>query len=342
MAVVTNHSALVEGEHLLTHLERSGVNVRRVFAPEHGLDGRAGPGETIANGRSTRFGLPIISLYGKNKAPTRNSLRDIDVLVYDIQDVGVRFYTYISTLHYVMDACARYRVPLLVLDRPNPNGFYVDGPVLRPRYRSFTGMHPVPLVHGMTTGEYARMINGEGWLGRSLRCDLTVVPAANYTHAVRYSPPVRPSPNLPNIQSIYLYPHLGLFEATAMSVGRGTPFPFQVFGHPALPGDFRFVPIPARGAGSLKLLGELCRGFDLRGDPAAGRPGLNLRWLIEAYRSFPRRDRFFNRGQFAYMAGGPELLRQIEAGWSEARIRASWRGDLDRFRRIRQKYLLYE
>lgn len=343
VAVVANHTSVSGGLHIVTRLQRAGVDVQRIFTPEHGLEGSAGPGELIANQWSARFGLPVVSLYHKKKKPQGRSLRDVDAIVYDIQDVGVRFYTYISTLHYMMDACARYGIPLIVLDRPNPNGSYVDGPVLKTRYRSFVGMDPVPIVYGMTAGEYSRMINGEGWLTGGKQCKLTVVPVAHYAHSMPYEPPVRPSPNLPDATAIRLYPHLGLFEGTALSVGRGTPFPFKVFGHPDLPGRFEFTPRPAAGTGpSLKLSGRTCHGVDLRGDPAALAPGLKLRWLIEAYRSFPDKERFFDGDRFIHLAGGPELMQQIRDGWSEEQIRRSWAPDLERFRHVRRKYLLYD
>lgn len=347
VGVVVNHTSTTGreagGGHLIEALRARGVVVARAFTPEHGLDGRAGPGDHVSSGYSQRFGLPVISLYGRNKKPSRRALAGIDVLVYDIQDVGVRFYTYFSTLHYVMEACARYNLPLIVLDRPNPNGFYVDGPVLRRRYRSFVGMHPVPLVHGMTTGEFARMIDGEKWLGRGARCRLRVVPVAGYRRADRYRLQIRPSPNLPNMQSVYLYPSLGLMEATVLSVGRGTEYPFQIFGHPELPGPFRFRPRPNAAAGRfLKLDGRDCRGQDLRYEESAGRPGLQLGWLLRAYREFPKNRNFFHRKRFTLMAGTPALLRKIESGWSEERIRASWRPEIERFKRMRAKYLLYE
>lgn len=342
VAVVANHTSVSGGVHIVTRLQRAGVDVQRIFTPEHGLTGSAGPGELIASQWSARFGLPVISLYHKKKRPQAKSLRDVDAIVYDVQDVGVRFYTYISTLHHMMDACAKYNIPLIVLDRPNPNGAYVDGPVLKTKYRSFVGMDPVPIVYGMTAGEYARMINGEGWLVRGRQCRLTVVPVAHYTHATRYDPPVRPSPNLPDATAIHLYPHLGLFEGTALSVGRGTPYPFKVFGHPDLPGRFEFTPQPAPGAGpALKLSGRTCRGVDLRSEPSVFTPGLKLRWLIEAYRAFPDRDRFFDADRFAHLAGGPDLMQQIRDGWSEEQIRRSWSADLERFKSIRKKYLLY-
>ncbi|MGE4290524.1 MAG: exo-beta-N-acetylmuramidase NamZ domain-containing protein [Salinivirgaceae bacterium] len=344
IAVVANQTSLIGEMHLVDSLLKSGIAVKRVFSPEHGFRGTADAGELIDNVRDAKTGLPIISLYGKHKKPTQADLSGIDLVVFDIQDVGVRFYTYISTLHYVMEACAENQIPLLILDRPNPNGFYMDGPVLDTALRSFVGMHPVPLVHGMTLGEYALLINGEGWLGNDVKCQLQVIPCKNYTHKTRYELPVKPSPNLPNPQAVCLYPSLALFEGTVVSVGRGTDFPFQVYGHPALKGAFEFTPQSTAGAKKPKLENELCRGRDLRLVACgfeSNESAFTLNYLIEAYGELYNQTDFFN-SFFAKLAGTRELQQQIEDGWSEAEIRQSWEPALSQFRTIRSRYLLYE
>jgi uncharacterized protein YbbC (DUF1343 family) len=344
IAVVANQTSLIGEMHLVDSLLKSGIAVKRVFSPEHGFRGTADAGELIDDTRDVKTGLPITSLYGNHKKPTATDLSGVELVVFDIQDVGVRFYTYISTLHYVMEACAENQLPLVVLDRPNPNGFYIDGPVLDTALRSFVGMHPIPLVHGMTLGEYALMINGEGWLKNALKCQLQVIPCKNYTHTTRYELPVKPSPNLPNKQAVCMYPSLALFEGTLVSVGRGTDFPFQVFGHPALKGTFEFTPQSKAGAKKPKLENELCRGWDLR--KAACENTLNgsaftLSYLIEAYGELQNQPAFFN-SFFAKLAGTRELQQQIENGWSEAEIRQSWEPALSQFQTIRSRYLLYE
>ncbi|GIV35112.1 MAG: hypothetical protein KatS3mg031_2647 [Chitinophagales bacterium] len=349
VGLVVNHSSLVEGPqgpvHLVDTLLRLGIHVRKIFAPEHGFRGDADAGEKIKGGTDKETGLPILSLYGSHKKPLPADLSDLDVLVFDIQDVGARFYTYISTLHYVMEACAENNKTLIVLDRPNPNGFYVDGPVLDTAYRSFVGMHPVPVVHGMTVGEYARMINGEKWLDGGLQCRLMVVPCLNYTHALLYPLKIKPSPNLPNMIAVYLYPSLCFFEGTIVSVGRGTDFPFQVIGHPQYAGRaFSFTPQSREGAKNPPYKGIVCYGIDLRNIKVnyfAQRKSLDLSWLIEFYQKFPDKDNFFN-AFFTKLAGTTELEQQIKAGKSEAEIRESWQPQLQEFKAIRKKYLLYE
>jgi uncharacterized protein YbbC (DUF1343 family) len=345
VAVVTNATGMIGSVHLVDSLLALRVNVVKVFAPEHGFRGTADAGEQVQDERDVRTGLPIVSLYGANKGPTSRQLADVDVLLFDIQDVGVRFYTYIGTLHYVMVSAARNNKPLVVLDRPNPNGYYVDGPVLDTAYRSFVGMHPVPLVHGMTIGEFARMINGEGWLGGGLRCELTVVECVGYDHTKFYELPVRPSPNLPNMSAVYLYPSLGLFEGTPVSVGRGTDKPFQCIGWPqGTSGSFRFTPRIMPGAKDPPHLGKECRGFDLS---EFGTFYLRLtrqiylHWLIGMYQAAPDKSTFFTPF-FDKLAGGPALRQAIEAGLDEEHIRASWKPALDDFMKIRAKYLLYD
>ncbi len=342
----TNKSA--EMPHLVDVLLANKVQVVKIFCPEHGFRGNAEAGAHIASGVDERTGLPIISLYGNNKKPQPTQLQDVDVIVFDLQDVGCRFYTYISTLHYVMEAAAEHGVEVIVLDRPNPNGYFVDGPVLQPKWRSFVGMHPVPVVYGMTIGEYAFMINGEGWLSEGRKCDLTVVPISGYTHQTRYTLPVRPSPNLPNDESIYLYPSLCFFEGTNVSVGRGTDYPFQLYGSPSFTkGDYTFTPKPIKGVSENPLCkGQLCRGYFLYSyahDSLQGSNSLNLEYLLNAYQCTPDKSTFFtNAAFFDKLAGTDQLRKQIIQGLTEAQIRASWQADLDRFKEVRAKYLLYE
>ena len=328
--------------HLVDFFESRNLNTQAVFAPEHGFRGTADAGESIKDGVDTKTGLPIISLYGKNKKPSAAQLKGIDIMVFDIQDVGARFYTYISTLHYVMEACAELGIPLIVLDRPNPNGHYTDGPILEPAHSSFVGMHPVPVVHGMTIGEYAQMINGEKWLANAAQCKLTVIEVSNYTHGSSYSLPVKPSPNLPNDVAITLYPSLCFFEGTFVSAGRGTDMQFQIFGAPSLPTrfyDFEFTPNANEGAKYPKFKGELCFGKDLRNYPKMDR--LNLEWLIEAYVANGKKSEFFN-SFFTKLAGTKKLQEQIEAGYTYREIRKTWFADLKAYNKMRKQYLLYE
>jgi len=347
VALVVNHTSMVGSSHLVDTLLARGIRVVKIFAPEHGLRGSADAGETIQDGRDPKTGLPLVSLYGRKKEPAPSDLADVDILVFDIQDVGARYYTYVGTLHYVMRAAARQGKPLLVLDRPNPNGHYVDGPILDTAYRSFVGMHPVPIVHGLTVGEYAMMINGEGWLGDSLRCPLTVIPCAHYHHSRAYKLPTPPSPNLPNNRAIYLYPSLCLFEGTLVSVGRGTGKQFQIYGHPDFPiGNFLFTPQPLPGAKNPPQEGYECRGFDLSvlpEDSLYQAAQIDLKYLIDFYKTFPDTSSFFLRNRFFdRLAGGPTLRLQIEAGWSPDSIRSSWRDEIASFRQRRQPYLLYQ
>jgi len=345
VAIVANHSTVIGQTHLVDSLIRAGCRIVKIFCPEHGFRGDVEAGELIGNSIDEKTGLPVISLYGSHKKPYPKDLRGIDIVVFDMQDVGVRYYTYISTMHYVMEACAEHGVPLIVLDRPNPNGFYVDGPVLDTAYRSFVGMHPVPLVHGMTVGEFARMINGEGWLKNGIKCELTVIPCSGYDHRMVYTLPVKPSPNLPNQTAILLYPSLGFFEGTVISVGRGTDFPFQLFGHPQLPPTgFSFTPEEKKGASkNPPFKGEVCYGFDLRdysADYFIDRREVNLEWLIFAYKMIKDRTAFFN-SFFTNLAGTRELRKQIELGMDNDAIHSSWRQELGDFKRMRKKYLLY-
>lgn len=344
VGVVANQTSFLENEtqHLVDFLISKNISVKTVFAPEHGFRGTADAGEHIKDGVDLKTGVPLISLYGSNKKPSQEQLKGIDVVVFDIQDVGARFYTYISTLHYVMEACAEAGIPVIVLDRPNPNGHYVDGPIMEPENQSFVGMNPVPVVHGMTIGEYAQMINGEEWLKNKVKCELTVIKMKNYNHQKEYSLPIKPSPNLPNDQAINLYPSLCFFEGTFINAGRGTDMQFQVFGAPSLPASkytFEYTPQSNEGAKSPKFKGELCHGKDLRSEPRLSK--INLEWLIEAYNANGKRKDFFN-SFFVKLAGTNKLQQQIEQGLSAEEIRDSWKEGLENFKVIRGKYLLYE
>ncbi len=333
--------------HLVDFLLINGVKIKSIFSPEHGFRGKADAGEKVESGIDKKTNLPIISLYGSNKKPTNEQLKGIDVMIFDIQDVGARFYTYISTLHYVMEACAENDIELIVFDRPNPNGHYVDGPVLNSSYTSFVGMHPVPVVHGMTVGEYAQMINGEKWLKKGISCKLSVIKCSGWNHKKFYKLPIKPSPNLPNMLSIYLYPSLCFFEGTVVSVGRGTNKPFQVIGHPNFtPDTFAFIPKPTEGAKHLKLENKICYGIDFTTqgiDIIRAQKQLNISWLIHFYTTLNLNKNFFlKNGFFNLLAGNNQLMAQIIEGKSETEIRQSWQQDLIHFKAIRQKYLLYE
>ncbi len=346
IALVANHTSLVGARHLVDTLLGSGVSkeqIVRVFAPEHGFRGDNAAGVLVEDGTDPVTGIEVASLYGSHKKPGADELEGIDLVVFDLQDVGTRFYTYISTLHYVMEACAEQGIPLLVLDRPNPNGNYVDGPVLDPDFASFVGMDPIPVVYGMTVGELAGMINGEGWLKGRIQCELTVIPCENYSHDSSVSLPVSPSPNLGNDHAIRMYPSTCFFEGTVLSEGRGTAMPFEIYGHPELPGDFSFVPEEIPGvAQNPKFEGRLCHGVDLREFvPGEGWIRIQLQWLLNAYRDFPRKEEFFT-SYFDKLAGTDALRIQVEAGWDENRIRAGWEEELHAFRVRRSNYLIYE
>lgn len=345
VAVCANHTAMVGGTHLVDTLHSLGVDIVRIFAPEHGFRGEAEAGKSIADGKDTRTGIPIVSLYGKHKKPTPEDMQGIQVVIFDIQDVGARFYTYISTLHYLMEAAAENNVKMLVLDRPNPNGFWVDGPVLDRKYASFVGMDPIPVVHGMTVGEYALMLNGEKWLENGVQCDLKIVNVERYDHALRYQLPIAPSPNLPSMEAVYLYPTLCLFEGTPLSVGRGTDKPFRLLGYPGCPdGTTRFTPVSKLGiAVHPPFENRACDGFDLSDfslKVMKNKPFLHIDLLIEMYRSYPDKQKFF-LPVFTKLAGSPQLQNQIEAGLTAEQIRESWQEDLEAFKKIRKKYLLY-
>jgi uncharacterized protein YbbC (DUF1343 family) len=347
VALLVNQTSAIGTTHLADSLQSLGVDIQKIFAPEHGFRGQADAGEQVKDGKDVKTGVPLISLYGDRKKPTAEDLNLIDIVVFDIQDVGARFYTFISSMSYVMEACAENGVQFIVLDRPNPNGHYIDGPLRQPGFESFVGMHPVPVVHGMTVGEYAKMVNGEGWLKEGVKCDLEVIPCANYTHDTPYELPVKPSPNLPNTRAIYLYPSLCFFEGTTVSAGRGTNKQFQVYGHPEYEGgDFSFTPKSLPGAKYPKHKGLLCRGYDLtKISPEEIRSAsqINLDYLIDYYKTFPTGELFFLENNFFDRLAGTDLLRkQILSGMDAPAIRATWEKDLTAYRQMRKKYLMYD
>jgi uncharacterized protein YbbC (DUF1343 family) len=348
VALVINQTSVIGKNHVssLDSLLALGIHIAKIFGPEHGFRGTASNGATVSDTTDPKTGIPAISLYGKHYKPSPADLKGIDIVVFDIQDVGTRFYTYLSTLHYVMEACAENNIELMILDRPNPNGFYVDGPVLDSTYRSFVGLDPIPIVHGLTFGEYAQMANGEGWLKDRVKCNLKIIKVANYSHAKPYTLPVNPSPNLNTAQSILLYPSLCLFEGTTISVGRGTTYPFQVLGHPLLKDNFSFSFTPVSIPGMSEdppQKDKVCYGIDLRNYDAnqiRSSKKLDILWLIKLYNAFPDKEHFFN-AYFVKLAGNSELRKQIEEGKTEQEIRAGWEPALSRYKQMRQKYLLY-
>jgi uncharacterized protein YbbC (DUF1343 family) len=338
VGMVVNHTSMVGNTHLVDTLLSRQVAVKKIFAPEHGFRGEADAGEHISSGVDKKTNLPLVSLYGSNKKPTAEQLADLDVVIFDIQDVGTRFYTYISTMHYVMEACAESSKKLLILDRPNPHGSYFDGPVLVPAFKSFVGMHPVPVVHGLTVGELATMINGQKWLANGVQCDLSVITNKIYTHRTPYELPIRPSPNLSNQQAIRLYPSLCLFEGTVVSVGRGTDYPFQVIGSPnQANGPFTFTPKSVPGAKNPPYLNQQCYGLDLREDTLSH---FSLKYVIDFYQKAANKDKFFT-SFFDKLAGNDKLRAQIRSGMTEAQIRDTWKEDLAAYGAMRKKYLLY-
>jgi uncharacterized protein YbbC (DUF1343 family) len=363
VSVFGNPTSMVGKTHLVDTLRKLGVDVKVVFGPEHGFRGTASAGEKIGNYIDEKTGIQVVSLYGEKRRPSADDLKDVDIMIFDIQDVGTRFYTYISSLQEYMEAAMENSKPLLLLDRPNPNGFYVDGPVLDRKFKSFVGMQPVPINYGMTIGEYAMMIAGEKWLSEKANqkydyyrtaqnsadtpFHFLVIKCENYTHKSKYVLPVRPSPNIPEIQSVYLYPSTCLFEGTALSEGRGTDKPFQIFGHPLLPHNlYSFVPKPNEGAKSSKHYFETCYGWNLHGTPEQVLKKVNnhvqLKWLIEAYKLFPGKDSFFLKSNsFNRLSGNDVLMQQIKDGLSEADIRKSWEPALSEFKKTRKKYLMY-
>ena len=345
VALLVNQTSVINKTSLVDSLLKLGVSIKKVFCPEHGFRGSNDAGEDVANSKDPKTGIPIVSLYGDKKKPSKSDMTDIDIVVYDIQDVGVRFYTYVSTMHYMMEACAENKKQLIILDRPNPNGYFVDGPVLDKAFTSFVGLDPVPVVYGLTIGEYAKMVNGEGWLTNKAVCNLTVITCDGYNHNDYYSLPVKPSPNLPDMKSVYLYPSLCFFEGTVISVGRGTDKPFQVVGHPSLPeGKYSFTPKSTQGAKSPLYMDKVCKGYDLSnyGEMIMRyEKRINLFWLIDLYKKYPNKKEYFNN-YFNTLAGNDALKLQIEAGMSEENIRDSWQAKLTEYKKIRKKYLLYK
>lgn len=345
IALFSNHTGMIGQKHLLDVLLEKGMNVVAIFSPEHGFRGQADAGEKVSSSVDTKTGVPILSLYdGKEQRPSENSMRKFDILVIDIQDVGLRYYTYYITMYRLMDACAQYNRKVLLLDRPNPNGHYVDGPILDMKYKSGVGMLPIPIVHGMTLGELALMINGERWLPASRMADLTVIPCKNYTHQTLYELPIPPSPNLPNMKSIYLYPSTCFFEATPVSLGRGTDKPFQVYGHPNMTGyRYSFTPHSLPGAKNPPQLNKLCHGVDLSGmsNEEIWKRGVDLTYIIDAYRNLNLGDHFF-RPFFELLVGTDYVRKMIKQGCSADEIKARWQEDVERFKSQRKPYLLYK
>lgn len=349
VAVFANNSSQVNGQNIVDFLIKRQINIIKVFTPEHGFNVEADAGSAVTNQNSADSKVRIVSLYGKKDKPSKSDLVDVDIIIFDIQDVGVRYYTYISSLQKMMEAASEYNKPLIILDRANPNGFYIDGPILEPKYKSFVGMQAIPIVYGMTIGEYARMLVGEKWLdlkptSKASQLKLTIIPVANYTHASKYQLTDKPSPNLPNMTAIYLYPSLGWFEGTRLSIGRGTSMPFQVIGHPDYKTDFSFTPHPMSGATNPPLNGKLCYGWDLQmpADEALEQTNgkINLEYLLRAYKEFPDKAHFFTNF-FDKLAGNSNLKQQIIAGKTESEIRSSWQPELTKFATIRNKYLIY-
>ena len=337
IGIIGNQTSMIANTHLVDSLISLGVNIVKVFSPEHGFRGKADAGAKIEDGIDVKTGLPIISLYGKNKKPNTEQLEGIDVLVFDIQDVGARFYTYISTLHYVMEAAGENNSSIIVLDRPNPNGHYVDGPIREKGFESFVGMHPIPIVHGMTIGEYAKMINGENWISEN--CNLTIIKMENYRRDMAYDLPVKPSPNLPNARSVNLYPSLCLFEGTTVSIGRGTAYPFQHFGAPYLESNYSFTPKSGVGSKYPKHENKICFGTDLRFQEDY-LTSIDLNWVIESYKQCNEKEKFFNNF-FDKLAGTDKLRKQIIAGETATAIKESWKEGLEEFKKIRERYLIY-
>lgn len=349
VAVFANNSSQVNGQNIVDFLIKRQINIVKVFTPEHGFNVEADAGSAVTSQNSADSKVRIVSLYGKKDKPSKSDLADVDIIIFDIQDVGVRYYTYISSLQKMMEAASEYSKPLIILDRANPNGFYIDGPVLEPKYKSFVGMQAIPIVYGMTIGEYARMLVGEKWLdlkpkSKANQLKLTIIPVANYTHASKYQLTDKPSPNLPNMTAIYLYPSLGWFEGTQLSIGRGTAMPFQVIGHPDYKTDFSFTPHPMSGATNPPLNGKLCYGWDLQmpADEALEQTNgkINLEYLLRAYKEFPDKAHFFTNF-FDKLAGNSNLKQQIIAGKTESEIRSSWQPGLTKFATVRNKYLIY-
>lgn len=345
VGVIVNHSSTIGKTHLIDFLVQKRIRIKKIFAPEHGFRGNSDAGLRIKNSIDKKTNIPIISLYGKKKKPNAKDLKNIDILLFDIQDVGVRFYTYLSTLHYILEAGAKYNIPIILLDRPNPNAHYIDGEVLNLRYKSFIGLDPVPVVYGMTIGEYARMLNGEGWIGKK-KANLKIIPIANYNHQSFYSLPIKPSPNLPNDKAIALYPSLAFFEGTVFSAGRGTKKQFQIYGNPKY-GDklFKFIPRSRVGAKNPKFKNRVCYGVNLNRKTLKNirlKKKIDLSYLIDAYKKYPNKKNFFLKNKFIDKLSGSNILRkQISQGLNESKIRTTWQNGLKKFKKIRKKYLIY-
>ena len=339
VGLVVNHTSLIGKTHLADTLKSLGINVTRIFGPEHGFRGNAADGEYVNDSIDSKTGIPVVSLYGKNRKPSVKQFSDLDIVIFDIQDVGTRFYTYIGTMHYVMETCAETKKKLIILDRPNPNAF-VDGPINTKPLQSFVAMHAIPIAHGMTIGEMAHMINGEGWLADKLKCEIEIVKLKNWKHSDEYVLPVRPSPNLPNQQAVKLYPSICLFEGTVISLGRGTPSPFQVLGNPELKNmDYQFTPVTIKGvAVNPPQENKLCYGLDLRNAPVERK--IDLKYLFTMYKAYPEKEKFF-LPYFDILAGTTVLKQQIKDGLTEDQIRESWKEDLNTYKEMRKKYLLY-
>ncbi len=346
VGLVINPTAEIDGVNLADTLKSAGVNIKAIFGPEHGFRGDADAGEKVGNYIDKKSGIPVISLYGAKHAPSKEDLKDLDIIIFDIQDVGARFYTYTITLANVMQACADNKVPILILDRPNPNGALIDGPILDPAFKSGVGMHKIPISHGLTIGEFAKMVNGEKWLKNNAQCEIEIIELANYHHGKEYNLPVKPSPNLPNMLSVYLYPSTCLFEGTVVSQGRGTTYPFQVLGHPLYKGiySFSFKPVSIKGMSkNPPLENEVCYGLDFRKMPIQeirNQKQIDLKLLLDLYNDFPEKDKFFTPF-FNKLAGTDQLMKQVKEGKSEAEIRKSWEAGLTKYKQTRKKYLLY-
>lgn len=346
VAIVANQTSSIKNTHLVDSLLSLGINVKKVFSPEHGFRGNASAGEHVKSSMDVKTGLPLVSLYGTNRKPTAVQLADIDIVIFDIQDVGARFYTYISTMHYIMEACAENKKKVLILDRPNPNGFYVDGPILEEKHKSFVGMHPIPVVHGLTVGELAKMINGEGWLKGKVKCELEVIECINYSHKDYYKLPIAPSPNLPNMSSVYLYPSICFFEGTSVSVGRGTDFPFQIIGSPyVLETSYSFIPSPNIGSKNPKYKGVKCNGYNLSLFGLLyirNTKKMYLQWLLGMNEKTKGKDFITRTSFFDKLSGTSTLRSQIKEGKSEEEIHNSWEDGLKEYKLMRSNYLLYE
>jgi uncharacterized protein YbbC (DUF1343 family) len=344
VGIVANQTSILtqsNQQHVVDFLLEKGISVKKVFVPEHGFRGVADAGEKVDNTIDSKTKLPIISLYGTNKKPKADQIKDLDLIIFDLQDVGVRFYTYISTMHYVMEAAAENGIPVLIFDRPNPNGDYIAGPILKSGFESFVGMHPIPVVHGLTVGELAKMINGEKWLKGGLQANLEIIPVGNWTHNIRYNLPVKPSPNLPNDLSIRLYPSTCFFEGTIVSLGRGTFFPFQTYGYPDPAfGKFTFTPVSIEGMSKTPpLQDKVCYGVDLRNESLNHQ--FTLKYLLDAYQKSGKGNAFFT-DYFNTLAGTDQLRKMILAGKTASEIEASWQSDLESYKRLREKYLIYK